>query len=42
MEFVSDRRAEMKIQIVKKGSNKVKTMNVCPWIVDVGTDSTKK
>jgi hypothetical protein len=24
----------MKIQVVKKGTSKVKTMAVCPWFVD--------
>ena len=34
----------MKIQIVKKGSNSnsVKTMSVCPWIVDIGIDAPKR
>jgi hypothetical protein len=31
----------MKIQIVKKGSSKVKTMTVCPWIVEVPPEATK-
>jgi hypothetical protein len=24
----------MKIQVVKKGTTKVKTMSICPWMVD--------
>jgi hypothetical protein len=33
----------MKIQIVKKGSNKVKTAgNVCPWLVDIDINNPKK
>jgi len=24
----------MKITVIKKGGGKVKTMNVCPWILD--------
>jgi hypothetical protein len=32
----------MKIRIVKKGGSKVTTMNVCPWIVDIGIDAPKK
>jgi hypothetical protein len=24
----------MKIQVVKKGTSKVKTMSICPWMVD--------
>jgi hypothetical protein len=28
----------MKIRIVKKGAEKGKEMNVCPWIVDIGVD----
>lgn len=33
----------MKIQIVKKGSNKVKSAgSVCPWLVDIGIDGPKK
>jgi hypothetical protein len=32
----------MKIQIVKKAGSKVKTMSICPWIVDVLNDTRKK
>ncbi len=31
----------MKIQIVKKGSNRVKTMSVCPWVVDIISEPSK-
>jgi hypothetical protein len=31
----------MKIQIVKKGNTKVKTMNVCPWVVEVPPEAPK-
>jgi hypothetical protein len=31
----------MKIQVVKKGSSKVKTMAVCPWIVEVPPEASK-
>lgn len=31
----------MKIQIVRKG-NKVKTMAVCPWIVEVPPEAIKQ
>jgi hypothetical protein len=24
----------MKIQVIKKGTTKVKTMSTCPWLVD--------
>ena len=24
----------MKVQVVKKGTTKVKTMSICPWLVD--------
>ena len=24
----------MKIQVIKKGTTKVKTMSICPWIMD--------
>ena len=32
----------MKVQIVKKGNSKVKTMNVCPYVVDVPPEAAKK
>lgn len=33
----------MKIQIVKKGDSKIKTAgSVCPWLVDIGIDVTKR
>jgi hypothetical protein len=32
----------MKIQVVKKGSSKVKTMSMCPYVVDVPPESAKK
>jgi hypothetical protein len=32
----------MKIQIVKKGTTKVNTMHVCPWVVDVPPEPHKK
>ena len=32
----------MKIQVVKKGNSKVKTMSICPYVVDVPPESTKK
>lgn len=32
----------MKVQIVKKGNTKVKTMSVCPYVVDVPPESAKK
>lgn len=31
----------MKITVVKKSSDKVKTMSVCPWIVDEPPAPTK-
>lgn len=31
----------MKIQIVKKGDSKVKTMSVCPYLVDVPPEASK-
>jgi hypothetical protein len=31
----------MKIQIVKKGDSKVKTMSVCPYLVDVPPEAAK-
>jgi hypothetical protein len=31
----------MKIQIVKKGDSKVKTMSVCPFLVDVPPEASK-
>jgi hypothetical protein len=32
----------MKIQVVKKATSKVKTMSVCPYVVDVPPESGKK
>ena len=32
----------MKIQVIKKGNSKVKTMSICPYVVDVPPESTKK
>jgi hypothetical protein len=32
----------MKIQVIKKGNSKVKTMSVCPFVVDVPPESAKK
>jgi hypothetical protein len=32
----------MKIQIVKKGSSKVKTMSTCPFFVDIPPEAAKK
>lgn len=32
----------MKIQIVRKGNTKVKTMAVCPWIVEVPPAAIKQ
>lgn len=31
----------MKIQVVKKGNNKVKTMAVCPWVIEVPPEAAK-
>ena len=31
----------MKITVVKKSSTKVKTMSVCPWMVEVPPEPTK-
>lgn len=31
----------MKIQIVKKGNSKVKTMSICPFMVDVPPEAAK-
>jgi hypothetical protein len=31
----------MKIQVVKKGNTKVKTMSVCPWVVEVPPETPK-
>jgi hypothetical protein len=31
----------MKIQIVKKGNSKAKTMSVCPFLVDVPPEASK-
>jgi hypothetical protein len=32
----------MKIQVIKKGNSKVKTMSVCPFVVDCPMEPTKK
>ena len=32
----------MKIQVIKKGSNKVKFSELCPWLVEVPPEATKK
>jgi hypothetical protein len=32
----------MKVQVIKKGNTKVKTMSICPYVVDVPPESTKK
>ena len=32
----------MKIQVIKKGNSKVKTMSICPYVVDVPPESEKK
>jgi hypothetical protein len=32
----------MKIQIIKKGNSKVKTMSVCPYVVDCPDEPAKK
>jgi hypothetical protein len=32
----------MKIQVIKKGSTKVKTMSICPFVVDVPPEEGKK
>jgi hypothetical protein len=32
----------MKIQVVKKGSNKVKFSEPCPWLVEVPPETGKK
>ncbi len=32
----------MKVQVIKKGNSKVKTMSICPYVVDVPPESTKK
>ena len=32
----------MKIQVIKKGNSKVKTMSVCPFVVDVPPEESKK
>ena len=31
----------MKIQVVKKGNSKVKTMSVCPWVIEVPPEAAK-
>jgi hypothetical protein len=31
----------MKITVVKKSTSKVKTMSVCPWMVEAPPDATK-
>ena len=32
----------MKIQVVKKGNSKAKTMSICPFMVDVPPEAGKK
>jgi hypothetical protein len=32
----------MKIQVIKKGTSKVKTMSICPYVVDVPPEEGKK
>ena len=32
----------MKIRIVKKGSSKVTTMSVCPWVIEVPPETGKQ
>jgi hypothetical protein len=32
----------MKIQVVKKGSNKLKYTEPCPWLVEVPPEAIKK
>jgi len=32
----------MKIQVIKKGNSKVKTMSICPYVVDVPPEASKK
>jgi hypothetical protein len=32
----------MKIQVVKKGSSKVKASDPCPWLVEVPPEAAKK
>ena len=32
----------MKIQVIKKGNSKVKTMSACPFVVDVPPEAAKK
>jgi hypothetical protein len=32
----------MKIQIVKKGSTKVKSSDPCPWLLEVPPEAAKK
>lgn len=32
----------MKIQVIKKGSTKVKTMSVCPFVVEIPPEEAKK
>ena len=31
----------MKIQVIKKGNSKVKTMSACPFVVDIPPEPTK-
>lgn len=31
----------MKIKIIKKGNTKVKTMSICPYVVDVPPEAAK-
>ena len=32
----------MKIQVVKKGNSKVKTMSACPFVVDIPPEAVKQ
>lgn len=32
----------MKIQVLKKGSSKVTTMAVCPWVIEVPPEAGKQ
>jgi hypothetical protein len=32
----------MKIQVIKKGNSKVKTMSTCPYVVDVPPEAASK
>lgn len=31
----------MKIQVIKKGNSKVKTMSACPYVIDVPPETKK-